>query len=226
MQKITILLWDIDGTLLSSGGAGKAAIEGALTAEFGVTVRGQVPYSGRTDRAICRDLLQLHELEDSADNWRRLVAGYLKRLPSALASHRGAVLPGIAAVLEQLRARERVVLGLLTGNLREGARLKLGHYGLFEHFAFGGFGDHHLDRDEVAREALAAAHAHLNGSVCLERTWVIGDTPLDVRCARAIGARVAAVATGWHSFEELAAAKPDLLLSDLSDPRPLLDRLR
>ena len=220
-----ILLWDIDGTLLSSGGAGKAAIEGALTGEFGVTIRGQVPYSGRTDRAICRDLLELHELEDSAENWRRLVAGYLKRLPSALASHRGAVLPGVAALLEQLRARERVVLGLLTGNLREGARLKLGHYGLFEHFAFGGFGDHHLDRDEVAREALAAAHAHLNGSVCLERTWVIGDTPLDVRCARAIGARVAAVATGWHSLTELEAARPDLLLADLSDPGPLLDRL-
>src|SRR5262249_50891691 len=99
MREINILLWDIDGTLLSSGGAGKAAIEGALTGEFGVTIRGQVPYSGRTDRAICRDLLQLHELEDSADNWRRLVAGYLKRLPSALASHRGAVLPGVAALL-------------------------------------------------------------------------------------------------------------------------------
>jgi phosphoglycolate phosphatase-like HAD superfamily hydrolase len=220
-----ILLWDIDGTLLSSGGAGKAAIEGALCQEFGVSIRGQVPYSGRTDRAICRDLLELHELEDSTENWRRLVAGYLKRLPSALASHRGAVLPGVAALLEQLRARGRAALGLLTGNLREGARLKLGHYGLFEHFAFGGFGDHHLDRDEVAREALEAARAHLNGSVHLERTWVIGDTPLDVRCARAIGARVAAVATGWHSLAELEAARPDLLLPDLSDPRPLLDRL-
>ena len=221
-----ILLWDIDGTLLSSGGAGKAAIEAALCDEFGVCIRGQVPYSGRTDRAIGRDLLQLHELEDCAENWQRLVAGYLKRLPAALASHRGGVLPGIAALLEQLRMRERIVLGLLTGNLREGARLKLGHYGLFEHFTFGGFGDLHLDRDEVAREAIAAARAHLNGSVCLERTWVIGDTPLDVRCARAIGARVAAVGTGWHTLEELEAAQPDLLLADLSDPRPLLERLQ
>jgi phosphoglycolate phosphatase-like HAD superfamily hydrolase len=220
-----IILWDIDGTLLSSGGAGKAAIEGALTGEFGVAVRAEVPYSGRTDRAIGGDLLRLHALEDSDENWRRLVAGYLKRLPGTLASHRGAVLPGVAALLEQLRARARTAVGLLTGNLREGARLKLGHYGLFEHFAFGGFGDHHLDRDEVAREALQAARAHLNGRVHLERTWVIGDTPLDVRCARAIGARVAAVATGWHPLEELEAANPDLLLPDLSDPRALLDRL-
>ena len=220
-----LLLWDIDGTLLSSGGAGKAAIEDALCHEFGVTECRHVAYSGRTDRAICRDLLQLHEHEDSPENCRRLVAGYLKRLPAALAKHRGGVLPGIAALLEQLRAQERVALGLLTGNLREGARLKLGHYGLYEHFAFGGFGDHHLDRDEVAREALAAARAHLRGGVPAERTWVIGDTPLDVRCARAIGARVAAVATGWHALEELEAARPDLLLTDLSDPRPLLERL-
>jgi phosphoglycolate phosphatase len=220
-----ILLWDIDGTLVNSGGAGKAAIEGALCHEFGVRECRHVPYSGRTDRAIGRDLFRLHELEDSAENWEKLVAAYLRRLPSTLASHTGGVLPGIAGLLKEVRAGARCALGLLTGNVREGARLKLGHYGLFEHFNFGGFGDLHFDRDEVAREALEAARAHLNGTVCLEQTWVIGDTPLDVRCARAVGARVAAVATGWHSLEELAAAKPDLLLPDLSDPGPLLDRL-
>lgn len=220
-----VFLFDIDGTLLSSGGAGKAAIEGALAAEFGVEVRGHVTYSGRTDRAIARDLLHMHELEDSPENWRRLVAAYLQRLPAALAGHRGQVLPGIAALLEHLGERREVAVGLLTGNLREGARVKLGHYGLHHHFAFGGFGDHHLDRDEVARAALAAACGHVPWAVCPERTWVIGDTPLDVRCARAIGARVAAVATGWHSLAELEAARPDLLLADLADPKPLLDRL-
>src|SRR5207302_9949904 len=108
---------------------------------------------------------------------------------------------------------------------RAGARAKLGHFGLHEQFAFGGFGDHHLERDDVAREALDSTRQHLGGCVALDRVWVIGDTPLDVRCARAIGARVAAVATGLHPLEELAAAKPDLLLPDLSDPRPLLERL-
>jgi phosphoglycolate phosphatase-like HAD superfamily hydrolase len=218
-----ICLFDIDGTLLSSGGAGKAALEGALLEEFGLSsLRGPVPYSGRTDRAIISDLLGMHDIEESPPVFDRLVAGYLRRLPDCLRKHQGMVLPGIAALLEDLSAREGVAVGLLTGNLRAGARLKLGHYALYDYFAFGGFGDHHWERDDVAREALAAVRAHLNGGVALEKVWVIGDTPLDVQCARAIGARVAAVATGWHSREELEAAGPDLVLADLSDPAPLL----
>jgi phosphoglycolate phosphatase-like HAD superfamily hydrolase len=115
-----------------------------------------------------------------------------------------------------------VAVGLLTGNVRDGARTKLGHFGLYEHFQFGGFGDHHFDRDDVARDALAAVHACVGSHCTADRIWVIGDTPLDVRCARAIGARVAAVATGLHSCEQLAASEPDLLFDDLSDPTPLL----
>lgn len=218
-----VCLFDIDGTLLASGGAGKAAMEASLCEEFDVELSAErVPYSGRTDRAIGHDLLRLHGLAVTPENWRRLTNGYLRRLPGALGRHQGRVLPGIAALLQQLRARRDVAVGLLTGNIRDGARLKLGHFGLFEHFAFGGFGDEHLDRDDVAREALAVAQRHLNGSARQDRIWVIGDTPLDVRCARCIGVRVAAVGTGWHSMDELAAAQPDLLLTDLSDPAPLL----
>jgi phosphoglycolate phosphatase-like HAD superfamily hydrolase len=110
----------------------------------------------------------------------------------------------------------------LTGNLRAGARAKLEHYGLFHHFAFGGYGDDHFDRDDVAREAWAEVQQRFRGTVSAERVWVVGDTPLDVRCARAIGAKAVAVATGWHAHEELAATQPDLLLPDLSDPTPLL----
>jgi phosphoglycolate phosphatase len=222
-----ICLFDIDGTLLSSGGAGKAALEGALLEEFSLAgLRGNVPYSGRTDRAIIRDLLRLHEIEESAACWECLVAGYLRRLPECLRTHQGKVLPGIEALLRELAARDDIALGLLTGNLRAGARLKLGHYGLFDYFAFGGFGDQHWERDDVAREALEAVQAHFNGRARLDRIWVIGDTPLDVQCARAVGVKVAAVATGWHAKEELAAAGPDLLLDDLSDPRPLLAKWR
>jgi phosphoglycolate phosphatase-like HAD superfamily hydrolase len=221
-----ICLFDIDGTLLSSGGAGKAAMETALLAEFGIDrVRAQVPYSGRTDRAIARDLFHFHGIEESPQNWHRFLAHYLRLLPECLHRHQGHVLPGIGALLERLRSRGDVVLGLLTGNVRDGARLKLGHYGLFDYFAFGGFGDQHLDRDHVAREALAAAHEHLNGSADPGRVWVIGDTPLDVRCARAIGARVAAVATGWHSTDELAASEPDLLVESFLDPEPFFSAL-
>jgi phosphoglycolate phosphatase-like HAD superfamily hydrolase len=218
-----VCLFDIDGTLISSGGAGKSALERTLASEFGIDRPiEKLLLSGRTDRAIIRDLFRMHELEDSPENWQRLRAGYLRHLPACLASSPGRILPGISALLDQLATHDEVAVGLLTGNLREGARLKLGHFGLFDYFAFGGYGDRHFDRDDVAREALAEVQARFNGSVPAERVWVIGDTPLDVRCARAIGARVAAVATGWHSQEELAEARPDLLLMDFTDPAPLL----
>jgi len=220
---MNICLFDIDGTLLSSGGAGKAAMEAALASEFGVPGSSDgVPYSGRTDRAIARDLFRLHQIDDSVENWRRFIATYLRLLPDCLADYQGRVMPGIGALLESLAQRNDVAVGLLTGNIRDGAKLKLGHYEIFHHFAFGGFGDHYFDRDEVAREALSETQRHLNGAVDVNRIWVIGDTPLDVRCARSIGARAVAVATGWHSLEQLQESRPDLLFADLSDPAPLL----
>jgi phosphoglycolate phosphatase-like HAD superfamily hydrolase len=222
MRSMHICLFDIDGTLLSSGGAGKAAMESALATEFGLaSVQQGIPYSGRTDRAIGWDLLKLHGIEPSPATWQQLQDAYLRILPASLARYQGKVLPGIAGLLDHLGGRDDMVVGLLTGNIRKGARAKLAHFGLFDHFAFGGFGDDHFERDDVAREALAAARAYCD-SVSCERIWVIGDTPLDVRCARAIGVRVAAVATGIHSLDELEAERPDLLLADLSDTRPLL----
>jgi phosphoglycolate phosphatase-like HAD superfamily hydrolase len=218
-----IFLFDIDGTLISSGGAGKAALERGLASEFGIDrVIGKLELSGRTDRAIVHDLLSLHGLEVSEANRRRVLVAYLRHLPECLTALKGKVLPGIAELLVRLCRREDVVVGLLTGNVRDGARVKLGHFRLFDHFACGGFGDAHLDRNDVAREALEAVQAHLRRPVAPDRFWVIGDTPLDVRCARHIGARAVAVGTGWHSMAELAESKPDLLLADLSEPGPLL----
>src|SRR5690349_20948036 len=119
-----VCLFDIDGTLVASGGAGKAAMAAALAAAFGLTEPcSPGPYSGRTDRAIGRDLLRLHGVEPTSENWERRRDAYLQRLPGTLASHRGRGLPGIAALLERLRELDGVVLGLLTGNVREGARL-------------------------------------------------------------------------------------------------------
>jgi phosphoglycolate phosphatase-like HAD superfamily hydrolase len=113
----------------------------------------------------------------------------------------------------------------LTGNIRDGARIKLSHYGLYHYFRLGGFGDEHHDRDDVAREVLRELQGALADVLDLDRVWVIGDTPFDVQCARAIGARAAAVATGWHTRDELAPSEPDLLFEDLSDAAPLLKRL-
>ena len=218
-----VCLFDIDGTLISTGGAGKAALEAAMLAEFGIAnCMEKILLSGRTDRAILRDVFLCHAIDESPATRERLLNAYLAHLPDCLARIQGRVLPGIAEFLDQLSTRDDVAVGLLTGNVRAGARLKLGHYQLLHHFAFGGFGDHHHDRDAVARDALREIHQRFDGTVSPERIWVIGDTPLDVQCARFIGARAAAVATGWHSLDELAASRPDIMLPDLTDSSAIL----
>jgi phosphoglycolate phosphatase len=218
-----ILLFDIDGTLVRTGGAGKTAMETGLREEFGIDeVRDVVPYSGRTDRAIGRDLLIVHGIAPTPANQVRLQEAYLSRLPTALQTHGGTVCPGIATLLAHLHPKPGVVLGLLTGNVRSGAKQKLGHFGLWDFFACGGFGDEHFERDDVARMAVAEVRAHLGRDFDAGDVWVIGDTPLDVQCARAVGAKVVAVATGWHAIEELAEYKPDYVLADLSDANELL----
>src|SRR4051794_18986840 len=184
-----IILFDIDGTLVRTGGAGKAAMEAGLRAAFGIThINDTVPYSGRTDRAIARDLLAVHGIEPTPENQRTLQAAYLAELPAALKQFGGQVCPGVGELLVTLGTQPDTVLGLLTGNVRAGAQAKLGHFGLWDYFVCGGFGDEHFDRDDVARMALAEVKSHLGREVDPARVWVIGDTPLDVRCARAIGA--------------------------------------
>jgi len=218
-----ILLFDIDGTLVRTGGAGKTAMEAALRATFGVTaVRDTVSYSGRTDRAIARDLLAAHDIDPNPLNQDRLRDAYLAQLPASLQSHGGTVCPGVNELLAELCTRPGVVLGLLTGNVRVGANRKLAHFGLWDFFACGGFGDDHYDRDDVARAAVAEVRAHLGRDFDTSDVWVIGDTPLDVQCARAVGAKAVAVATGWHALEELHGHAPDHALADLSNPEELL----
>ena len=217
------LLFDIDGTLIRTHGAGKAAMETALRRAFDIPhVNDTVPYSGRTDRAIGRDLLAVHGIDPTPENQRRLQDAYLAQLPASLTTHGGKVCPGVGELLAALGTQPGTVLGLLTGNVRAGARHKLAHFGLWHYFACGGFGDDHFDRDDVARTALAELRRHAGRVVDAADVWVIGDTPLDVKCARAIGARAVAVATGWHPLAELSECGPDFLFDDLSDhPRVL-----
>ena len=214
---MAILLFDIDGTLIRTGGAGAAAMRQAFSTSFGVVDPLDVPYSGRTDLAIGRELLEIHSLSHNPENWGRLRREYIVQLPTFLPRCIGRALPGVPELLHTLSQEENIALGLLTGNVRDGARLKLNHYGLFEHFAFGGYGDDHLDRNQVAESALAAAREHRDAQFHQHSVWVIGDTPLDIRCGRWIGARVLAVSTGIHPRDELARCEPDVLLDDLSD---------
>ncbi len=210
-----VVFFDIDGTLLTTGGAGGTAMRRALTRQFGVEHPADVPFSGRTDRGIGAAFFAAHGIEDTDTHWQLFRRAYVEELKRQLPHHQGSVLPGIPALVSRLRRQSNVAIGLLTGNVRSGAELKLDYYGLGGHFAFGGFGDVHHHRDRVAHDALAEAKQRTNGS--LTRAVVIGDTPLDVSCARAVGADVIAVATGIHSRDELAASQPDLLLDDLSD---------
>ncbi|HLQ45524.1 MAG TPA: HAD hydrolase-like protein, partial [Planctomycetaceae bacterium] len=137
-----ILLFDIDGTLLHTGGAGQAGIERALEVEFGVTApTDSIPTAGRTDRAIAQDLIRYHRLEESEVTHARMLQAYLRVLPQELATRQGVVYPGVRDLLARLSTRDDVRLGLLTGNYREAAWLKLRHFELAQHFAFGGFGD-------------------------------------------------------------------------------------
>lgn len=214
---MNVLLFDIDGTLIDAGGAGQAAMEASIAAEFGANrpVTG-ISTAGRTDRAIAIDLFQFHGIDVNEDHWSRYLKSYFRLLPNALQSRPGVILPGVPALLGQLQRRGDVQLGLLTGNFAEGARLKLTHYGLDHHFPFGGFGDAHLDRDDVARDALRKVQTRHPG-VQPDRIWVIGDTPSDIRCGKAIGAKVVAVATGMFPANELKAHQPDILLNDLSE---------
>jgi phosphoglycolate phosphatase-like HAD superfamily hydrolase len=222
-NEMVVFLFDIDGTLIKTGGAGGAALMEAFAETFGVADPAQVPFSGRTDRGIAQNLFRVHDVEDTPDNWRLLCDVYLKRLRHYLPLRQGEVLPGVHRLLDQLAQHADVALGLLTGNAREGARLKLEHYELWHHFSFGGYGDHHVNRDEVAQAALAACRAYVDGDVGAEQIWVVGDTPLDIRCARAIGARVVAVATGWDDRRRLEAARPDLLFDDLMPTEAILE---
>ena len=222
---MNVFLFDIDGTLIDAGGAGQAAMEASLATEFGADqpVSG-ISTAGRTDRAIAVDLFQFHGIDINDDHWSRYLQTYFRLLPNALQTRPGVVLPGVPALLEQLHGRDDVKLGLLTGNFAQGAQLKLAHYGLDHHFPFGGFGDDHLDRDDVARDALQKVQLRHPG-VPSDRIWVIGDTPSDIRCGRAIGAKVVAVATVMFPADKLEPHQPDILLNDLTQARSWLEKV-
>jgi phosphoglycolate phosphatase-like HAD superfamily hydrolase len=214
---------DIDGTLISTGGAGRAAFVVTLAKDFGVTnvSADGVSFAGRSDRAIAMDLFALHGLPATADTWHRFRAAYVQRLGEVLPAYQGRVLAGVIPLLESLTARGDVALGLLTGNVQEAARRKLTYYRLWDWFAFGGFGDEHMDRCAIAAAALAAARRHLNGR-SHGKLIVIGDTVNDIACGRSIGARCVAVPTGNTPIDVLRGGVPDVLVETLEDAAPVL----
>lgn len=214
----TLLLWDIDGTLIVSGNAGARALRLALRNLFDIDGSlHDIEFAGRTDRWILRAIFQKFSIPCTEENFARCLDVYLAILPAHLAPPHARVLPGVRAILSAADHRPDVAQGLLTGNVRRGAQVKLTHHALWDHFAFGAFGDDAELRNELGPHALRRAHAHTGTEFARHRVWIIGDTTHDIACARAIGARVLAVATGSQSLDELAGHRPDALLADLGD---------
>jgi phosphoglycolate phosphatase len=215
-----LVLFDIDGTLLHSRGAGVRGMNRAFLALHGWSAAlDGVPIAGRTDRAIVADVFGRRGVDDSPGRVWALREAYLSALPGELAVAPPAsyVLPGVEEALDSLEADTRFTVALLTGNFETGARLKLEAAGVWGRFAFGAYGDHHVNRRDLVPVALSASEAagHRHDAVV-----VVGDTPLDVDCARAHGALAVGVATGSYTVEELTEAGADLAVATLDHLRP------
>lgn len=195
------------------------ALEVALLVVFGIDGRlDDIDFAGRTDRWIIRQIFGKFGVPATEENFARYVDGYVAALPAQLADRGVHLLPGVQAVLDGAVARGDLALGLLTGNLRRGAETKLGYRGLWRYFAFGAFADDSENRNDLGPHALRRARAHHGTDFAIGRVWVIGDTPHDVVCGQAFGARTLAVATGRYTPPELLAARPDAVFPDLGDP--------
>lgn len=216
MQRL--ILFDIDGTLLR-GGPAKHAFVTAMVETYGTAgdVDG-LSFGGKTDPQIVRELLDGAGFSPDAiarglpELWER----YLGYLEAGLAEVPMRVLPGVHDLLDALAGLEGVAVGLLTGNIVGGARLKLGSAGLWERFAIGGYGSDHEERDRLPAIALERARAHWRAALPAAEAIIVGDTPRDVACGRAGGTRTLAVATGFYSAAELEETGADHVIEDLS----------
>lgn len=213
---MTVLFWDIDGTLLTTGKAGVPAWEAAVREVTGRDFQlSSIRVPGLTDYQIAVRTFELLGIDADEATLRRMVRRYEELLPAALPLKQGRVLPNVREVLEHLRRRADVRSYLLTGNTRGGARAKLSHYGLFDYFPDGAFAEDARERSTIAARALELARRA--GPVHDDRVFVIGDTPHDIHCARAIGARTIAVATGGYSTDELQAHDPWRVFAELPE---------
>jgi phosphoglycolate phosphatase len=214
---VKLVLFDIDGTLVHTGGAGIKAFAKVFSTEFGVPNGvDRMKFAGRTDVNLVREFFTMNGIEASAENFRRFFERYVFWLDQILRHSETKACPGVVEFMHALRALpDPPRLGLLTGNIRLGAEIKLRHFDLWKEFETGGFADDHEDRDQIAHAALRRGSRVLGQQLGGEQVLVIGDTPLDIRCGRAIGAKVLAVATGGATLDELKRHQPDWAVEDL-----------
>jgi phosphoglycolate phosphatase len=216
---VRLVLFDVDGTLVHTGGAGVKAFAKVFVSEFNAADGFErLRFAGRTDLSLVREFFSLHQIPPTPQNVQRFFDRYVFWLDHLLRQSKTRLCPGVWEFIRGLQALPQPpVLGLLTGNIRLGAEIKLRHFDLWEVFQTGAFGDDHEERDQIAAIARQRGSRILEADLTGSQVLVIGDTPLDIRCARAIGARCLAVATGGHPLAELELHQPDWAVKDLRE---------
>jgi phosphoglycolate phosphatase-like HAD superfamily hydrolase len=215
---VRLVLFDIDGTLVHTGGAGTAAFTKTFATEFNLHHGTEkMRFAGRTDVSLVREFFKIHGLNETAEHFRQFFDRYVFWLDHIVAQNAGDACRGVFEFLRDLRALPHPPrLGLLTGNIQLGAEIKLRRFGLWDYFEIGGFADDNEDRNQIAAAAFERGRRVLGKNLKPEEVVVIGDTPFDIRCGRFIGAKVLAVATGGSNLEELQEHRPDWAVPDLT----------
>jgi phosphoglycolate phosphatase len=218
---LSLVLFDIDGTLLLTGGAGVRAMTRAFEATFGIRDAFEgIPVAGRTDTYLLSQALRRSDTPDSPENHERFRGAYVALLAGEILQPghgRRGLMPGVEALLAAMRQRQEFHIALLTGNYEHAAQIKLRHFNVATYFDWGVFGEESADRNELGRIAMTRAAERSVPARARAQAVVIGDTPHDVECAHAAGLRALAVATGSYSVSELEVAGADVVLADLSD---------
>lgn len=219
-----LVLFDVDGTLLLTGGAGSRCIRRACVRVFGETFAWNPVTAGRLDQQIYLDLATACGIDGAADRFDEFKSTYLAELQAELARRRDdvTVMPGVRALLESLGQREDVAVGLLTGNFHRAVELKLAAAGLeMEQFVVGAYAEDGDERHDLVPVAMRRFEERTGHTLSPDRVVLIGDTPRDIECARAAGSRVLAVATGHYSLEALRAENPDAAVATLENAATL-----
>lgn len=218
---LRLVLFDIDGTLIHTDGAGVRAFGKVFETHFKIPdATKPVKFAGRTDTSLAREIFCAHGIEPSKENFHIFFEQYAFWLAHLLTQSKGDIYPGVWRLIYELqRLPDPPVIGLLTGNIRLGAEIKLRHFNLWEFFVTGAFGDDHEDRREIAAIALQRGMRVASRNFSLDDVLVIGDTPRDIDCAKAIGARILAVATGDSTLAELQAHNPTWAVTSLEKVR-------
>jgi len=215
---VRLVLFDIDGTLVHTGGAGLKAFARTFASQFNA-LNGveKIGFAGRTDVNLVREFFGIHRIEATPENFRRFFENYAFWLDQTVAQSNGGTCRGVLPFIEGLRALPNApMLGLLTGNVRLGAEIKLRRYNLWDVFEVGGFADDNEDRNQIAVAAFERGCRALGRQLRGEEIVVVGDTPHDIRCGRFIGAKTLAVATGGAKLDELRKYQPDWAVEDLT----------